>query len=70
SYDPLGRLTRLYNEKGEAYSFEYDVRDHLIKETGLTGTEKTYQRDVLGNLLAQTETPVDGGAPLLTRFEY
>lgn len=69
-YDALGRLTRLYNEKGEAYRFEYDARDRLIKETGLTGVEKTYQRDALGQMLVQTETPADGGAPLLTRLEY
>ncbi|ECJ2283625.1 hypothetical protein FNJ08_22645, partial [Salmonella enterica subsp. salamae] len=69
-YDVLGRLTRLHNEKGEAYRFEYDARDRLTKETGLTGVEKTYQRDALGRLLAQTETPAGGGAALVIRLEY
>ncbi|MEZ2603178.1 RHS repeat-associated core domain-containing protein [Kluyvera intermedia] len=69
-YDPLGRLKRLFNEKGEAYRFEYDAQDNLIQETGLTGIQKTYRRDALGQVLTQTETPAEGGTPVLTHFEY
>ena len=50
-----GRLKTLVNENGDSYTFEYDERDRLIRETGFDGKMTRYTYNPAGELIREEE---------------
>ena len=50
-----GRLKTLVNENGDSYTFEYDERNRLIRETGFDGKMTRYTYNPAGELIREEE---------------
>jgi len=66
-YDDYGRLSILFNEKGEQYRFRYNALDLLTEEWRLDGTSRQLIYNTIGELVQETLQGKNGGK-IETRF--
>jgi RHS repeat-associated protein len=50
-YDTEERLRSVVNEQGRHYSFDYNKRGEIIKETGFDGLQRQYERNITGKII-------------------
>src|SRR5690348_6874791 len=50
-YDTEDRLHTVVNEAGKRYSFDYNKRGEIIRETGFDGVQSQFERDATGNII-------------------
>jgi RHS repeat-associated protein len=64
-YDTEERLKAVVNEAGKHYSFSYNKRGEISKETGFDGLQRQYERDATGKVTKVVRT---GGR--FIQYEY
>lgn len=64
-YDTEQRLNAVVNEAGRHYTFDYNKRGEIIKETGFGGLQRAFERDATGKI----EKMVRPGGRF-TNYEY
>ncbi|QGU88102.1 RHS repeat-associated core domain-containing protein [Erwinia sp. J780] len=60
-YDNFGRLSALYNEKGEPFRFAYSALDGLMREVRPDGTVRELTRNRLGAVVKERLLGTQGG---------
>ncbi|MBI3558604.1 MAG: RHS repeat protein [Deltaproteobacteria bacterium] len=69
-HDLRGRLTRRNFASARQITYGYDDFDRLLTITDNAGPSLSLVRDVMGKVLTQTVTPLNGGAAQTTVFTY
>src|SRR5262249_3304065 len=64
-YDTEQRLNAVVNEAGRHYTFDYNKRGEIVKETGFGGLQRAFERDETGKIVKMVRP---GGC--FTNYEY
>jgi len=63
-HDAYGRLSKLTNENGESYRFEWDAADRMVQQQDLDKSRRCYTYDPLDDVVAVDYLPGTEGEPV------